>query len=264
MKQLRWMGVAGLGLLLLGIAGACADGGPVGPDDARIRSTDYPVGGIEATVCQNGREYPDCEEPVTEKRESAPCYYWMGSCGGDFSPSGGGGGGTPDGTVAPEPVPPGDDTFVSDTLPTCNPMPLDDKLEAFCRGAIPDTTRERKIRQALDRIANRGDECRRIADAGRRLLTSGFLVLYSRPSIQWVGGNVTFSGVAPLGGEWVSMEDIWTDRYEHTVTTEAQPRNLEHSLVHELEHHMGRHHVGAGTSNEDLFNTPHSKSCTGL
>jgi hypothetical protein len=54
----------------------------------------------------------------------------------------------------------------------------------------------------------------------------------------------------------------WVEKHFDKLSIDG--RNLAHLLVHEIEHFMGRQHVGHGTAHEDRYNTPNSNNCSGL
>ena len=275
MGQLCRIGWAGPGLVLLGLAAACVDGGPVGPESGRRNTTPYTIEGLDVKSCQNGREYPDCEEPTTDKRDAEVCYYWMDSCGGSLSPYGGGSG-TPSGTETAEGDPPfpEDDATPQQGLPDCSQELRYDGNEAYCKGQVPDSTRDARIRTALDRMAARGLECAKLADAGRRLLTLGNLRVFDPAVIDWdtPNGQPWFSGIAPFGGDFVAIEDRWTDQNHEIATTGVQPKNLQFILAHELDHHLAQRnaltnavgHMKNPDGSIDNANTLHSRTCSGL
>jgi hypothetical protein len=122
--------------------------------------------------------------------------------------------------------------------------------------------RKAKILKALDEIAKRGDVCKELADAGKAMLNKTTPTLQVFVSSGFTFDGKPFGGAAPLGGDWLVIADYWTDTYETTLSSDG--RNLQHILAHELDHHKNRHHNGHGTPSEDLYNTPNSKSCSGL
>jgi hypothetical protein len=113
---------------------------------------------------------------------------------------------------------------------------------------------------ALDRIESRGEECRNIAEYGRKLLSIGALRYYQREDSS-PGGH----GVAGL----VMLAEEWVTQYANTPTSETLPdgrpiqRNLDQMLVHEIDHAMLDN--SQGDIHQDYgFSTPNSSSCSGL
>lgn len=79
--------------------------------------------------------------------------------------------------------------------------------------------------------------------------------------------------IAPLSagtGGWMVLSRTWTAQYpdsDHVTQMspdEPQHRDLQQVLAHELDHLKGSDHIGAQTSNPDMFNTPNSNACSDI
>lgn len=265
-------------ILAVVLSSGCSDG-PVAPEGPRF--TTYTIEGLEVNGCQYGGEYPYCNPaPSGGEQEASVCSPWMELCGGMQNPGYMGSGGAGTSTESSGDVPPAgaDDSVGELAPPDCDPLPTRDQEEAYCRGVVPDSVRAQKIRDALARIAARGEVCRRLAEAGERLLAQGRIRIFSLGDLTWnhpVSGRPEpwFSGAAPQDGDWLVLEDRWTDLWATTVTMHgSQPRNLEHTLAHELDHHLnhasaqtnGVGHLRNPDGTTDPVNTANSKQCSGL
>lgn len=244
-----------------GVRGAALSRRSAGPDkgDGMI--------GLQACVITYWPDGPCwycADEPPPDDGPPAPCdpRTAVEPCDGS--------GGTPPGGNDPcydcEPdgeAPPPASEDDADKAPLDCTNPPNDRQRAFCKGYMDDA-RKKNINDALQKIAERGDECKKLAEAGLKLLTAepSKIKLFDGDTYAFDDPTKKFGGAAELGGEWVVIDDAWTDKYETTLSSDG--RNLQHTLVHELDHHLGRNHIGHGTDTEDKYNTPNSRSCAGL
>ena len=190
--------------------------------------------------------------PKDEECERA----WDGTCQGTSPdepympppPSGGGGdGGGGDGDAPPEAALAGDE--ITSEPPDCSKPQTENWAAAYCRAVAPSGTRLTWTNAALDRIAQRGQECASIAARARELLSQNAL-RYFAPQTGDKGGWAS----SDIG---VLLADYWVDQYGDPASTVT--KNFDHTLVHEVEHTLNRGHIDAAG-----YYTPNSKQCGGL
>jgi len=142
-----------------------------------------------------------------------------------------------------------EDDFLSDnTIPDCNEEQTEPWKIDYCASQEPTGTRLNRTNIALDNIGQRGSECLNIAERGMELLQEGNLKYFPRPdrSFNVVGGwgfDKLEGGFVLLMDEWV---DSWFDNTGIVMDTDGSEItvNFEFVLVHEIEHSLGRGHVG--------------------
>ena len=135
------------------------------------------------------------------------------------------------------------------------------QARAFCNGSVPDSLRRSRLRAAIDSMRQLGGPCVALADRLDVILRADGLRIYRQADFP------TFGGAAASGGDWLVVSDAWTDQFFGSTTTSGEPggpRNLQHTLAHEADHLLGRHHLNNGLANEDPYNTPNSRSCSGI
>lgn len=183
----------------------------------------------------------------------------MGGSGGDWGTGGGSGGGGNEPAYSGDPALSTDDD-VPDRSPACSNPSLEGWEKAVCSAEPPAGDRLQKVRDALARIRARGGVCANIATAGDNLLAGGKLQFYP-----WQTGLAGGYGGGTFG---VVLNYTWVDDFATSSTGESSPsipngRNLESTLVHEIEHSLGRPHTTFNGA-EDPYNTANSRTCGGL
>jgi len=144
--------------------------------------------------------------------------------------------------------------------PKCPPNPSEiDERHAYCEGAVPAGQRLSRINAALDRIDAIGGECASLAKAGRDLLKEGTLRIF--PRVRPDGSRRGYRGAAPRNGDWLIIVDDVVENSYAQIPGEGR-YSIDWLLVHELDHHKGRHHVGHGTNQHDEWHTPNSRTCS--
>jgi hypothetical protein len=176
----------------------------------------------------------------------------------DCDTSGGIGGGTATGGEYGDPGDPGEVSRIDDgdaveyDEPDCSQPPTTNYAAAFCRSAEPDITGPRwtLTETALQRIRARGGACAEIADQGLMMLRTGRIRYFSpMPGDAGAWGELN-------GG--ILLADYWVIKYATSQTTEVPPRNLDQTLVHEIDHVNGLRHLA------DPLETPNSRFCSGI
>jgi uncharacterized membrane protein YgcG len=197
----------------------------------------------------------NCEPPPPPPRPSGG----TGGSGGDGGTGGGSGGGGNEPAYSGDPALSTDDD-IPDRSPDCSNPSLEGWEKAVCSAQPPAGDRLQKVRDALARIRARGGVCANIATAGDNLLAGGKLQFYP-----WQTGLAGGYGGGTFG---VVLNYTWVDDFATSSTGESSPsipngRNLESTLVHEIEHSLGTPHTTFNGA-EDPYNTANSRTCGGL
>lgn len=196
----------------------------------------------------------NCEPPPPPRPSGG-----TGGNGGSGGSGGGSGGGDNETEYLGDPELSTDDD-IPDQSPACSNPALEGWEKAACSAQPPEGDRLQKVRDALARIRARGGVCADIATAGDNLLAGGKLQFYP-----WQTGLAGGYGSRTIG---VILNYTWVDQFATSSTGESSPsipngRNLETSLVHEIEHSLGTSHTTFNGA-EDPYNTPNSRTCGGL
>jgi hypothetical protein len=245
----RSLRLTSLSLPLLGLAMAACQ-------DATLPAREAPKAGPNTTAAGY---YPD---PWWE--EPAPCdpydaNEWLSFC--DQSQGSGGGGGGGDGSGSGD-APQGDEV-ADQALPDCtqaqpthaSPHGFMNFDNVYCRSTDSRDWAREHIEVALQRIRDRGGICAEIADQGEYMLNAGRIRTYTT---QTTNGVMDAGGYANKGDGVVLLSDSWILRYTYAHTGETPPRNLDHAIVHELDHMVGLAHLA------DVRETPNSRHCSGV
>ena len=132
---------------------------------------------------------------------------------------------------------------------------------AHCAYNLPTSSQNEKITSTLADIASHGGECSNIADVGESLLKSGDIRVYPQNVHPDAGGGYSH------GGAPVYISDLWFSISSNSnlsvrgIEGEVVELGLDVALVHEIEHHLGRPHIGIN-GRESSFTTPNLMKCT--
>lgn len=173
----------------------------------------------------------------------------------------GGGGGGPGAEPSPMPAATraGRNIPEGANPPDCSKPQTEAWAIDYCNARAPEGERLNRTKQAIARIKARGGECANIADKAITLLSQGKLRYYPESADSQGGwGNSSIGAI---------LLDAWVDNYFDTAIEQQDAngnivrRNLDHTIVHEVEHTMGRSHID---QNAGGFQTPNSQACSGL
>jgi hypothetical protein len=268
-----------LGLCAALLGSACSDSTlPVPRGDSTVAATAsgtqprsaYTLPPLDVTVprCDPTLEQSFCEddgggtcmtsagEPQLGGVSTASSCGGPGAGTGDGGDGGGGGSGgsTGPGTACPDYGCEGPDPELDlsldtqrDTIPPsdCSDPNNTHWEKLYCRSTV-DSTQASKTRQALDRIGTRGAECAALAQKGRDMLAAGQLLFFT-----WTEGDAAGYGHPNTG---IQIAAQMVAHYDP-----LQPdQDLEHTLVHELDHVFRRDHVDSAG-----METPNTALCGG-
>jgi hypothetical protein len=210
--------------------------------------------GLDECFCENGSDEWDC---------------WIdpnpgGPDPGEPIPSGDVGGGGSDGSHEPlAPDEAAEDWFLKLPEVNCDGPPLSDPAKeaarkAWCQSVPLDATDLAKVNAALDRIQGAGGICVALASLGRELLNTQMLKKFApfakNPS---AATNTTQRGI--------TIHAIWLGEREMPHPESPDPRSLQFTLAHELDHLIPWAEGGQGSGHIDPLNlyTRNSERCGG-